>query len=504
MRRLFLCVLAAALAGCASPDSNRNPPDRSAVAPAVGSAEVLDAAASRHLLVRTGFGATAADVRSLTGLTRAAAVDRLLAGARTVASSPLPPGLDVFVAPREAREGDEAQKREFLRRQAELSIAARAWWFGEMLASPSPLTERMTLFWHNHFVSSQEKVKSPVLMVRQNVLLRRHALGNFGTLLRAVARDPAMVIYLDSVQNRKGAPNENFARELMELFTLGEGHYTESDVKEAARAFTGWSLERDTGEFRFRPFAHDGGRKYVLGQGGNLDGDDVIAILLGRPETAEHVVRKLWREFVSPDPDPETVKRVAARFRNSGYDIRAAVRELLLCDAFWRDGNRGTLVKSPIDLVAGTLHTFDVQTGDLAPFVLLSASLGQNLFGPPNVKGWPGGDAWIDATTLLARKQFLDRLFRGQDRLDAMNRRPGAVLGKGAGRLGPEGRQRLLNAIGDVRFDADRWLGAFGGESAQAVSQLVLALDPLLPSAPERGGLERLRTLTQDPVYQLR
>jgi uncharacterized protein (DUF1800 family) len=248
-------------------------------------------------------------------------------------------------------------------------------------------------------------------MYRQNLTLREYSVGNFG-VLHAIAKDPAMVIYLDSVQNRKGAPNENFAREVMELFTLSAGHYTEQDVKEAARAFTGWSLERETGTFVFRPRLHDDGAKVVLAKSGRFDGDAVLDILLARPETAEFVTTKLWREFVSPDPDKAEIARIARRFRESNYDIKAALRELLTGDSFYAPANRAVLVKSPIELVVGTLRQLDINPGTTLPFAVAAAGMGQNLMSPPNVKGWPGGETWINTTTLLARKQYLDRVTR--------------------------------------------------------------------------------------------
>ena len=291
----------------------------------------------------------------------------------------------------------------------------RAWWVQEMLVTPSPLTERMALFWHNHFVSSQQKVRTARLLYGQNAMLRANALGNFGTLLHAAGKDPAMLLYLDSAQNRRGQPNENFAREVMELFTVGEGHYTEQDIKEAARAFTGWSLNRETGDYMFRPGVHDYGVKTVLGKSGNFDGDAVLDILLAQPSTAEFVTTKLWREFVSPDPDAREVARIAQTFRSSNYDIKVALRALLLSDAFWARENRGTLVKSPIEFVVGTLRQLEIKPTSGLPFAVLSAGMGQNLFSPPNVKGWPGGNVWIDTNTLLARKQFVDRLARGDE-----------------------------------------------------------------------------------------
>jgi uncharacterized protein (DUF1800 family) len=229
-----------------------------------------------------------------------------------------------------------------------------------------------------------------------------------------------MLIWLDNAGSRKQAPNENFAREVMELFTLGEGHYTEQDVKEAARAFTGMSIDRDSGEFRWRPAFHDRGVKTVLGKSGAFDGDDVLDILLARPETAEFIVGKLWREFISPAPDLAEVRRLAALWRDAGYEIKPLLRAMLLSPAFWSPENRQALIKSPVDLVVGTMRTYEMRPMDMRPAVLACAGLGQNVFSPPNVKGWPGGETWINAATLLGRRQWLERVFRGGDNLEAM------------------------------------------------------------------------------------
>jgi len=233
-----------------------------AFAASAASTPVLGYDDARHLLARTGFGPTDAEVRAYATLTREAAVAKLLKETQTTAST-TPPGGALDTSPLQFPNPETSsaeEKASFAQAQAREGIALRAWWVREMLTTPSPLTERMTLFWHNHFVSSQAKVRFARLMYRQNVTLRANATGNFGVLLHAMAKDPAMLVYLDGVRSRKGAPNENFAREVMELFTLGEGHYTEQDVKEAARAFTGWSVDRETGEFMVRPRLHDRAR----------------------------------------------------------------------------------------------------------------------------------------------------------------------------------------------------------------------------------------------------
>jgi uncharacterized protein (DUF1800 family) len=227
-----------------------------------------------------------------------------------------------------------------------------------------PLAERMTLFWHNHFVSAQDKVPYPQLLLQQDLLLRRDALGHFGDMLHAVAKDPAMLIYLDGAGNRKERANENFAREVMELFTLGEGHYTQQDVSQAARAYTGWSVDPDTEQYVWRANFHDYGEKTVFGRTGNFDGDTLLDMLLARAQTATFITAKLWREFVSPSPDPAQLAPIADAFGASDYDIKVALRGLFLSDAFWASGNRATLVKSPAEFVVGTLRQFDVGYDD--------------------------------------------------------------------------------------------------------------------------------------------
>ncbi len=453
---------------------------------------------ARHLLNRAGLGASLAEVEVYARFTRTQATERLLAVRGGVVSAP---GWvdEPYFPPGRFRTLDAETRTRMQAERIERSIGLREWWLRQMLVTPDPLRERMTLFWHNHFVSGMQKVQSPQLMYRQNVLLREHALGNFGMLLHAVARDPAMLRYLDSAFNRKGRPNENFARELMELFTLGEGHYTEQDVKEVARAFTGWSLNPQTGQFVFRPAQHDDGPKTVLGRRGNFGGDEVLDILLGRPETATLIAGKLWREFVSPQPAPAEVARIAGALRGSGYDIRAALRVLFNSDAFYAPAHRGVLVKSPADLVVGTLRQFEFEVPDVLPFVFAMGQSGQVLFAPPNVKGWPGGELWINATTLLRRKQLLDTLF--QDRLAAGAAGMGMMAAAAAAPATPAAarRARARAAMGQLRFDGEAWLKRLNGLPP---ARAVLAVAPV--HAAGGSGMEELRALVLDPAYQVK
>lgn len=477
---------------------------------------------ARHLLGRTGFGPTQAGIESYAPMTRDQAVRKLLAETRAAAATPPPAWTrDSGALAYPGANASEVEKKQFQQDQIRKGLELRGWWVQEMLDTPSPLTERMTLFWHNHFVSSQQKVKLAELMYRQNVTLRANALGNFGALLHAMARDPAMVIYLDSAKNRKGTPNENFAREVMELFTLGEGNYSEQDIKEAARAFTGWSLDRATGEFRFRPFIHDYGTKTVLGRVGNLDGDQVLDILLAQPQTAEFITRKLWREFVSPDPDPAEVGRIAKRFRESHYDIKVALHGLLTSDAFYAPENRGALIKSPIDLVVGTLRQFDLKPAEPIPFAFAAATMGQNLFSPPNVKGWPGQEAWINSTTLLARKQFLDRVFRSAEVTPMIAAGDARTMQPPRQAIAPAGAQdqdkmrqlqfiRAMNrGMSSLHFDSAAWLAQLqptrdAAARADAASKLLLAAAPQAAIDAGDEPLAMVRGIVLDASYQLK
>jgi len=480
---------------------------------------------ARHLLARTGFGPTEDEVRTYAPLTRGEAVAKLLRETRTTAVTP-PPASTLDTSPLRPPRGEtlsDAERKAFRQRQVREGLELRAWWVQEMLATPSPLTERMTLFWHNHFVSAQPKVRVARLMYRQNATLRQYAVGDFGDFLHAIAKDPAMIVYLDSVQNRKGAPNENFAREVMELFTLGEGRYSEQDVKEAARAFTGWSLERETGAFVFRPRLHDDGTKVVLDKAGNLDGDAVLDILLARPETAEFITTKLWREFVSPEPDKAEVARIARRFRESRYDIKVPLRELLLGDAFYAPANRGVLVKSPVELVVGTLRQLDLRPGTTLPFAVAAAGMGQNLLSPPNVKGWPGGETWINTTTLLARKQYLDRITRAggdtmapaamQEPADMERNAPNRALApQGVGDDDKARRQRFLRqmerGLASLDFDGGRWIANFPGASApergRSAQQLLLAVAPQQRLDFDLDSRALVHAMVLDAAYQLK
>jgi uncharacterized protein (DUF1800 family) len=345
-------------------------------------------------------------------------------------------------------------------------------------------------------------VRVPRLMYEQNARLRRHALGNYRLLVHYMAKDPAMIRYLDNQSNRKGKPNENFARELLELFTLGEGHYTEQDIKEGARAFTGWMAVPRGGSvaFVFNPRQHDYGEKTFLGLTGDLNGGDAIDRILEQPRAAEYIVEKLWREFVSPAPDPAEVKRLAAVFRNEHYEIKPLLRALLLASAFSDPANRGTLVKSPVELMVGTARAFGIPVEKPAILAVAGRRMGQDLLDPPTVKGWAGGEAWIDSNTLLARRQFAERVARGRE-MEAIPENPNRD-----GTKAPRAPRRMA---GRVPLERSDWLTGMDRDMTDPAERarmeaLLVATPPVTPPPAPATARDVALALMLDPAYQLK
>jgi hypothetical protein len=379
-------------------------------------ADPFDAIKAAHLLNRAGFGGTPAEVDKIVKLGPQAAADWLLdfpdAGAEKQTPNDVPnlSALDGypkdFAELRKMFGGKSPEEKKELRRKLQMvnHLAVRTtveWWLHRMTSGPHPLQEKLTLFWHGHFVTSAKDERSAELMWRQNELLRADAAGNFREFVRAISRDPAMLDYLNNTQNHKAHPNENYARELMELFTLGIGNYTEQDVKEAARAFTGWTHDGD--EYVFRRFQHDDGPKTFLGWTGNFNGDDVLQAILAQPVCARFIASKLFRFFTYEEVDDQLAEALAAVLREHHYDLRPLVRTILTSRAFYSSQAIGSQIKSPIELVIGTIRKLDLR---MPPDRLLNGALGQMgqiPFAPPNVRGWPGGRMWINTSTLFVR-----------------------------------------------------------------------------------------------------
>jgi uncharacterized protein (DUF1800 family) len=376
------------------------------IAPAAASEERAQIA---HLLRRTGFGASAADIDAGVARGYQATVAAILGTAADPAAKATPP--PVFgPEPERPRDDPAARKRyaaEIRARSQELAL----WWLDRMVAARAPFVERLTLTWHGHWATSLQKVRSPTLMLRQNDTLRRLGRGDFRELARAMVRDPALLIWLDGQRNRKGKPNENLARELMELFTLGVGNYTEADVREAARALTGWRVDRVHGTAEPVPRWHDDGSKTVLGTTGDLDGRGLVDLLTARPESARFVAGRLWRRHGAPgDPPPQTLDRLVAAY-GPERDVTALLRALLTDPEFRAPAARSALVAAPVEYVVGSYRSLGLRVprdDRKAGRALLGAlaALGQVPFRPPSVGGWPGGVAWLSTAATRARLGF--------------------------------------------------------------------------------------------------
>ena len=311
------------------------------------------------------------------------------------------------------------KRRRMLERRA--ILATQMWWLDRMIATPAPLQEKMTLFWHGHFTTAAiQKGVTPGEIVAQNALFRSFALGNARELTQRVAVDPAMLKYLDNLHNEAAHPNENFARELMELYTLGLGNYSEQDVREAARAWTGVRVRRVTDEVFVNPRLHDDGSKTFLGRTGNFAGADIVSIIFEQPAAARFLAAKLLSFFVYDDPEPELVTAVAALLRTHGFELRPVLASLFSSNVFYSDRAYRALVKSPVEFVVGSYRLFGVTQAAPATLAALQR-MTQVLFYPPNVKGWPGGSAWINSSTVLARENFASALMTASVVLGASN-----------------------------------------------------------------------------------
>ena len=470
-RSLFLvflssfCALSVAASARVPPGVEDWAGDLSAI-----SAADWNADRARHLLERAGFGATPDEIAHLAAMTPDRAVSSLVDYDAIDASALKPfeesgiwdPGMDPFPpsraeAVRLARERGELLGEKVLppgtqRRLQPVvdkffySLYANnietqrlgLWWANRMLATPRPLEEKLTLFWHGHFATGQNKVRDYRMMLQQNRMLRANASGDLRTLLVGILKDPGMLVYLDNGENIKSHPNENFGRELLELFTMGVGNYSERDVREAARAFTGWT--NDVLTYKFDAVQHDDGEKTFLGRTGPLNGEDIIDTILAQPVTGEYVAAKLYRFFVREEIPSEVKTDLGRSFRANGYQIKPLMRRILLSKDFYSPPSVATQIKSPVHLVVSTYKKMGLREVPTIPdFGRMTGSLGQTLFEPPNVAGWAGGRTWITPATLLQRGNLFREVmfpdvanFRAPDRtMSATDTRVGERLAKG-------------------------------------------------------------------------
>lgn len=367
-----------------------------------------------HLFRRAAFGATHAELEQAVKDGPKVAIDKLLKGGE--------------VNPDFDRTSDFMADPRSLPASSDITRLS-AWWLWRVLHTAHPLREKLSVFWHNHFATSHAKVQNAQFMVGQYRLIHRHALGDFRELLHGMSFDPAMLVWLDAKESKKGKPNENYARELMELFSLGIGNYTEADIREAAKAFTGYDIK--SGKSAFDPRQHDDGEKKVLGQAGKWKGDDVVRICLDQPACPRFVVRKLYAFLVSETATPkdELIQPLADQYRASGFDTGKLVETILRSNHFFSAAAYLQRVKGPVDFAVGIIRGLEGTAGPL-PLASELEKLGQALFAPPSVKGWDGGPTWLNAQTLLFRQNLALALTSTADGRFGRRCDPAAVLVK--------------------------------------------------------------------------
>ena len=360
----------------------------------------------QHLYWRAGFGLDVSEIETKAKISIKSAVNELFTKAKT------PTLLNAKLENidwDEFNQLDKTDKKELRKRGVKSMMKLNSIWIKQMATSDNPLLEKMTLFWNGHFACTIQL--KPYLAENQNNTIRQYALGNFRDLVIAISKDVAMIRFLNNQQNRKDSPNENYARELMELFTIGRGNYTENDVKEAARAFTGWhSTAKD--EFRFNKNQHDFGEKTFMGKTGNFDGEDIIDIILKNKQTARFITTKVYKYFVNHKINAEHIEALATVFYDANYNIETLMRTVFESDWFYAPENIGTKIKSPVELLVGIMKSLNVDFVDEQSVTFIQRVLGQHLFHPPNVAGWAGGKSWIDNATLMVRLNLVNYLFQ--------------------------------------------------------------------------------------------
>ncbi|MEL6573890.1 MAG: DUF1800 domain-containing protein [Pseudomonadota bacterium] len=381
--------------------------------PAVASPTSMTADEARHLISRTGFGAAPHEIAGMIGMSYEDAVAQIMSGLDQGPTRPMPAWVDDWAYPFEQIWTLDQRSTDlfYTNRWLELEQLT-AWWLAEMATTPSPLTERLVMFWSDHFANSFDAHENPQWTGKQNRFLRTHAAGNFADLADGMLHDPAMLVYLDNTQNFKDAPNENLGREFLELFTLGEGRgYTQDDVRAAARMLTGTTIQdHGTPRVILDEEGFDAGKKTIFGQTGRFDANDLVSLTLAHPEFGPYIVEKLWLTFVSDQIDQAEIDRLTVLWKANDLDLKPLLQDLFLTDAFWDKANRGRLVKSPLEMLIGTTRTFGLSMADARDLIWIAEELGQQPFLPPNVGGWPHGTAWINEATASARASTLTYL----------------------------------------------------------------------------------------------
>jgi len=463
-----------------------------------------DYTTAAHLLNRAGFGGTPAEINHLVELGPDQAVASLVdyenipdPVANPDWAHPDPDRIKRYQAIRdattpEARKQLQMEQNQFFQRSM---VELRGWWLHRMAYGPRPFQEKMVLFWHGHFATSMEKVRDPYYMWRQNDLFRRLATGNWELLLLEAGKDPAMLVWLDQAQSRKNHPNENYAREVMELFSLGEGHYTEKDITEGARALTGWSLDRVNQQYVYRPLFHDNGEKVFLGRSGNLDGDDVIAQIVAQPQAARFITGKVWNYFAGQMPSEDLNEALAGVFRENNNNFKPLLEVMFRSQEFYDPEIIRNQVKSPVQWLVGSVRMLECQLPPPLLCMGMLRQLGQDLFNPPNVKGWDGGITWITTNTLLTRYNDAQSLVRGTP--------PNLTAADFAPKAGGQGGQKVAHLAQQLRMGGVELDKIFTPAELASKTELVAALERRLLQAPLSGEQEQTLNEFLDAKPQL-
>jgi hypothetical protein len=478
----------------------------------------FDRVKAAHLLNRAGFGGTEAEIEQVLKLGPQDAVDWLFdfpdAPAEEQSQDDVPDLSSIDGYPRNFKElqqkyrgmtpEERQQYRQMLMRANREAIQETGgWWLHRMAYGPHPLQEKLTLFWHGHFTTSAKDERAALLIWTQNELLRRNCAGNFREYVRQIARDPAMLDYLNNQQNRKKHPNENFARELMELFTLGIGNYTEFDIREAARAFTGWAHDGD--EFVFRKYDHDEGVKKFFGKQGDFDGDDVIDIILQHPACAKYIASRFWNHFAYENPEPPVVESLGQLLRESKWEMRPVLRTIFSSQAFYGDRAIGSQIKSPVQLVVGTIRMLGLEMPPVRSVYSSLNQMGQIPLEPPNVKGWPGGRTWINTSTLFVRYNTAVWLAGGGGQSPMRMARQGGERGNRdrRGRPGADTIFAVEKAGGDALAVANYWVARLIQRPIDEEKKQVL-IDALGDRPGDGESVKKMvQLIVSMPEYQL-
>jgi hypothetical protein len=474
----------------------------------------FDATKAAHLLNRAGFGGTPEEIEKVQKLGPQKAVDWLMdfpdAPADEENEGDSPDLSSIAGSPASFREyaqqfvGKSPEEKKQLQQQFqqanhEAMQATTTWWLNRMAFGPYPMQEKMTFFWHGHFTTSAKDERAAQLMWRQNELLRRYSVGNFEPFVRAISRDPAMLDYLNNNENRKAHPNENYARELMELFTLGIGNYTETDVKQGARSFTGWG--HDGVDFVYRRNQHDEGIKTFLGETGAFDGDDVISIILRQPACPRFISAELFKYLVYDNTDAGLSTALAQLLYENHYSLRPTLRTMLTSRAFYSPQALGAQIKCPVQLFIGTVRMLGLNMPPTAAVQSALNQMGQLPFMPPNVRGWPGGRMWINTSTLFIR--YNTGLWLAGGDVPALGR----VTRKGDNSPPRPGLGKTVdfdpNATGSAQEVVDKWVARLIQRPIEAGQRQVL-IDALGPDPTKPEALRKVvQLIVSMPEYQL-